>query len=42
MINYAKAFNKVNHKDLLELLSNLDIFGKDIRIIKNLYWQKTK
>lgn len=42
MINYAKASNKVNHKDLLELLSNLDIFGKDIRIIKNLYWQKTK
>lgn len=35
-----KAFGKV-HKDLLELLSNIDSFGKDIRIIKNLHWKQT-
>lgn len=38
-IDYTKAFDKVHHKELLELLSNHDIFEKDIRIIKNLYWQ---
>lgn len=36
-IDYTKEFDKVYHTDMLELLSNLDIFGKDIRIIKNLY-----
>lgn len=35
-IDYAKVFDKVCHKDLLELPSNLDISGKDIRIIQNL------
>lgn len=40
-IDYAKALDNVRHKDLLELHSNLDIFKKDIRIIKNLYWQQT-
>ncbi|MGX9987587.1 reverse transcriptase domain-containing protein [Soonwooa purpurea] len=40
-IDYAKAFDKVRHKGLFELLSSLDIFGKDIRVLKNLYWQQT-
>lgn len=40
-IHYTKAFDKVRHKDLLQLFSYLDIFGKDIRIIKNIYWQQT-
>lgn len=31
----------IHHKDLLELLGHLDIFGNDIRIIQNLYWQQT-
>lgn len=40
-IDYTKAINKVCHKDLLELISNLNILGKDIKTIKNLYWQQT-
>lgn len=35
-IEYAKAFDKVSHNDLLELLGNLDIFGNDFRIIQKL------
>lgn len=33
--------DKVDHKKLLEVLGKLEIFGKDIRIIQNLYWKKT-
>lgn len=40
-IDDAKAFNKVWHKDLFELISNVNILGKDMRTIKNLYWQQT-
>lgn len=40
-IDNTKAFDKVGNKDLLERLSNLDIFGKDARIIKNLYRHQT-
>lgn len=31
-----KAFVKLRHQDLLELLRNTDIFGKDIRRVNNL------
>lgn len=31
-INYTKAFDKVQHKDLFKLLWKLDLFGNDIRI----------
>lgn len=36
-IQYAKVFDKV-YKELFELLSELDTFEKDIRIIHHLYW----
>ena len=36
-IDYAKAFDKVKHEDLFEFLQNLDIDGKDLRLIRNLY-----
>lgn len=39
--NYAKAFDKVRNKDLLELLANFYIFGRDIKIMKTLNWQQT-
>lgn len=32
VIDYAKAFDNLRHKELLELLVNVDAFGKDIRI----------
>ena len=37
-INYSKAFDKVKHEKLFEMLENLDIHGKDLRVIRNLYW----
>lgn len=40
-INYTKVFDKVQHKDLFELLGKLDLFGKDIRIIHSIYWKQT-
>lgn len=32
----CKRFDKVRHKDLLEMLGNVEKFGKGIRIIQNL------
>lgn len=39
-IDYTKEFDKVRCRELLEILGNLDLFGKNIRIIQNLYWQQ--
>lgn len=40
-IDYSKAFDKVKHETLLEMLQSLDMDGKDIRILRNLYWEQT-
>jgi len=40
-IDYSKAFDKVKHDKLIDILQSLDIDGKDIRIIRNLYWKQT-
>ena len=37
-IDYKKAFDKVRHERLLEMLRNIGIDDKDYRIIKNLYY----
>ncbi|XP_014677047.1 PREDICTED: uncharacterized protein LOC106816918 [Priapulus caudatus] len=39
-IKYDKAFDKVRHEDLMEMLEELQIDGRDLRIIKNLYWRQ--
>ena len=39
-IDYTKAFDKVQHVTLVEILQELDINCKDLEIIKNLYWQQ--
>ena len=39
-IDYSKAFDKVRHNELFDILEQLDIDGKDLRIIKNLYWNQ--
>ena len=39
-IYYAKAFDEVQHATLFEILQELDINGKDVELIKNLYWQQ--
>ena len=39
-IDYSKAFDRVKHKELMQMLSELDIDGKDLRLIRNLYWDQ--
>jgi len=40
-IDYAKAFDRVKHEKLFTILHDLDIDGKGLRIIRNLYWDQT-
>ena len=39
-IDYTKAFDRVNHEQLQDVLQNLDLDGKDIRLLKNFYWEQ--
>ena len=39
-IDYSIAFDRVKHKELMQMLSELDIDGKDLRLIRNLYWNQ--
>ena len=39
-IDNAKAFDKVQQVTLFEILQELDVDGKDVELIKNLYWQQ--
>ena len=40
-IDYTKAFDKVKHKDLIDMLQQIGLDGKDLRLIRNLYWNQT-
>jgi hypothetical protein len=40
-IDCTKAFDKVKHKELFNILYNLDLDGKDLRVLRNLYWEQT-
>ncbi|GFO06913.1 endonuclease-reverse transcriptase [Plakobranchus ocellatus] len=40
-IDYSKAFDKVRHVELFRMIEKLDIDGKDLRVIRNLYWNQT-
>jgi hypothetical protein len=39
-IDYKKAFDSINHVTLIESLQEIGIDGKDIRLIRNLYWEQ--
>ena len=39
-IDYEKAFDRVKHAKIIECMENLDIDGKDISLIRNLYWNQ--
>ena len=39
-VDYEKAFDKVRHKDLFNILNELELDGKDLRLMKNLYWNQ--
>lgn len=40
-VDYAKAFDRVQHHRMIEILKNVGIDDKDRRIITNLYWNQT-
>ena len=39
-VDYEKAFDKVRHQELFKILNDLDLDGKDLRLIRNLYWKQ--
>ncbi|GFO10081.1 endonuclease-reverse transcriptase [Plakobranchus ocellatus] len=39
-IDYTKAFDRVKHWEMIKQLKQLHVDGKDLRIIKNIYWQQ--
>ena len=40
-VDYTKAFDKVQHEELFHLLEGIDLDGKDLRVLRNLYWEQT-
>ena len=40
-IDFNKAFDRVRHNRLLNMLQDLDLDGKDIRLVRNLYWNQS-
>uniref|UniRef100_A0A8D8Y176 Craniofacial development protein 2 n=3 Tax=Cacopsylla melanoneura TaxID=428564 RepID=A0A8D8Y176_9HEMI len=41
LIDYQKAFDRVKHEKMIEILKKTGIDGKDLKIISNLYWHQT-
>ena len=39
-IDYSKVFDKVKHYDLFDILLRHNCDGKDLRVIRNLYWEQ--
>ena len=39
-IDYTKAFDRVRHEEIITILQQLNIDGKDLRIIKTIYWEQ--
>ena len=39
-VDYEKAFDKVRHQDLFNILNNIGLDGKDLRLMENLYWNQ--
>lgn len=41
LIDYQKAFDRVKHDKMIDILKNTGIDSKDLKIITNLYWNQT-
>ena len=39
-LDYEKAIDRVRHEPLMQCLSEIGVDGKDIKIIRNLYWDQ--
>lgn len=40
LIDYEEAFDKVKHEEIMNDIQEFGVDGKDIRILKNLYWHQ--
>ena len=40
-IDYTKAFDTLRHEEIMSILDSLNIDGKDLRIVRNIYWEQT-
>lgn len=40
-MDYTNTLDKIEQKAPIEVLGKLDLHGKDIQIICNLYWEET-
>ena len=40
-IDYTKAFDKLRHEEIMSIFDSLNIDGKDLRIVRNIYWEQT-
>ena len=40
-IDYEKAFDTVRHEEMLKMLERIQVDDRDIRLIRNLYYQQT-
>lgn len=40
-IDYEKAFDKIQHEKMMQILKDTGIDGKNLRIIRNLYWNQS-
>ncbi|CAH2096300.1 unnamed protein product [Euphydryas editha] len=40
-IDYEKAFDRVKHEELMNILENIGLDDKDLRIIRSLYWNQS-
>ena len=39
-IDYEKAFDTVKHGEIVKMLEDIGVDGKDVRLVKNLYWNQ--
>lgn len=39
-VDFEKAFDTVRHEDMINMLKDIGLDGKDIRVLKNLYWDQ--
>lgn len=40
-IDYTKAFDKVKHDDMFEILEKIGVDGKDLKLLTNFHWEPT-
>lgn len=40
LIDYSKTFDRLQHNKLKDIMKTIGIDDKDLRIIKNLYWNQ--